>query len=52
MSRKMNRKEERELALRGIFQIDFHAEDAELDTSLKIFLSWRDRVTLKMKCQV
>ena len=29
MSRKMNRKEERELALRGIFQIDFHAEDAE-----------------------
>ena len=37
MSRKMNRKEERELALRGIFQIDFHAEDAELDTSLKNF---------------
>ncbi len=33
----MNRKEERELALRGIFQIDFHAEDAELDTSLKNF---------------
>lgn len=37
MSRKMNRKEERELALRGIFQIDFHDEDAELDTSLKNF---------------
>ena len=37
MSRKMNRKEERELALRGIFQIDFHAEDAELDNSLKNF---------------
>lgn len=37
MTRKMNRKEERELALRGIFQIAFHDEDAELDVSLESF---------------
>ncbi len=33
----MNRREERELALRGIFQIDFHPEAADRDLSIKNF---------------
>lgn len=33
----MSRREERELALRGIFQIDFHEEPADRDISLKNF---------------
>ncbi|MEG0075259.1 MAG: transcription antitermination factor NusB [Eubacterium sp.] len=38
MNEKMNRKEERELALRGIFQIDFHEENGELGESITSFL--------------
>lgn len=38
MSHKMSRREERELALRGIFQLDFHDSDADRDVSIRKFL--------------
>ncbi|MDO4288064.1 MAG: transcription antitermination factor NusB [Eubacterium sp.] len=38
MSHKMSRREERELALRGIFQLDFHDTAADRDVSIDKFL--------------
>lgn len=38
MSHKMSRREERELALRGIFQLDFHDNEADRDVSIAKFL--------------
>lgn len=39
MAKTMSRREERELALRGIFQLDFHGEEEAMDTSIETFLA-------------